>query len=223
MIPWEHLAAAQIPDGGELRLMRRGAELSIMSGSTELMNSRLSGSEKALASLAIERLGGRSKPQILIGGLGMGFTLRAALADLPKEAAVVVAELVPAVVAWARGPMAGLFEGCLDDPRVSVREADVALVIGEARGGFDAILLDVDNGPGGLNREANDGLYSPAGLAAAKRALRPGGVLAVWSGGRDDGFTRRLRSAGYAAEEVQVRATGGKRGARHVIWLATPR
>ena len=223
MIPWEHLAAAQIPDGGELRLMRRGAELSIMSGSTELMNSRLSGSEKALASLAIERLGGRSKPQSLIGGLGMGFTLRAALADLPKEAAVVVAELVPAVVAWARGPMAGLFEGCLDDPRVSVREADVALVIGEARGGFDAILLDVDNGPGGLNREANDGLYSPAGLAAAKRALRPGGVLAVWSGGRDDGFTRRLRSAGYAAEEVQVRATGGKRGARHVIWLATPR
>ena len=132
MIPWEHLAAAQIPDGGELRLMRRGAELSIMSGSTELMNSRLSGSEKALASLAIERLGGRSKPQILIGGLGMGFTLRAALADLPKEAAVVVAELVPAVVAWARGPMAGLFEGCLDDPRVEIRETDVGSVIGSA-------------------------------------------------------------------------------------------
>jgi spermidine synthase len=228
MIPWEHLDSAQIPDGGELRLMQRGAELSIMSGSTELMNSRLSGSEKALATLAIERLAGRARPQVLIGGLGMGFTLRAALAELPKDAAVVVAELVPAVVAWARGPMAGLFEGCLDDPRVTVREADVAAVIGAAvigaaRASFDAILLDVDNGPGGLNRDANDKLYSIGGLNAAKRALKPGGVLAVWSGGRDDSFTRRLGSAGYAAEEVGVRATGGKRGARHVIWLATPR
>jgi spermidine synthase len=223
MIPWEHLDSARIPDGGELRLMRRGAELSIMSGSTELMNSRLSGSEKALATLAIERLAGRAKPQVLIGGLGMGFTLRAALAELPKDAGVVVAELVPAVVAWARGPMAALFEGCLDDPRVTIREADVAAVIGAARGAFDAILLDVDNGPGGLNRDANDKLYSISGLNAAKRALKPGGVLAVWSGGRDDSFTRRLGSAGYAAEEVGVRATGGKRGARHVIWLASPR
>ena len=223
MIPWEHLDTAKIPDGGELRLMRRGTELSIMSGSTELMNSRLSGSEKALASLAIERLAGRAQPRLLIGGLGMGFTLRAALAELPKDAAVVVAELVPAVVAWARGPMAALFAGCLDDPRVTVREADVAQVIGEARGAFDAILLDVDNGPGGLNRAANDGLYSIGGLNAAKRALRPSGVLAVWSGGRDDSFTRRLAAAGYAAEEIGVRATGGKRGARHVIWLATPR
>jgi spermidine synthase len=223
MIPWEHLDSARIPDGGELRLMRRGAELSIMSGSTELMNSRLSGSEKALATLAIERLAGRAKPQVLIGGLGMGFTLRAALAELPKDAGVVVAELVPAVVAWARGPMAALFEGCLEDPRVTIRETDVAAVIGAARGAFDAILLDVDNGPGGLNRDANDKLYSIGGLNAAKRALKPGGVLAVWSGGRDDSFTRRLGSAGYAAEEVGVRATGGKRGARHVIWLATPR
>ncbi|MGZ3402972.1 MAG: spermidine synthase [Phenylobacterium sp.] len=223
MIPWEHLDTAQIPDGGELRLMRRGAELSIMSGSIELMNSRLSGSEKALASLAIERLAARPRPRVLVGGLGMGFTLRAALADLPGDAEVVVAELVSAVVAWARGPMAELFEGCLEDPRVSVREADVAKVIGEGRAAFDAILLDVDNGPGGLNRAANDGLYAQAGLAAAKRALRPGGVLAVWSGGRDGGFTRRLRSAGYEADEVQVRATGGKRGARHVIWLASPR
>jgi spermidine synthase len=223
MIPWEQLDTARIPDGGELRLMRRGAELSIMSGSIELMNSRLSGSEKALASLTCARLAGRPRVRMLVGGLGMGFTLRAALADLPKDAAVVVSELVPEVVAWARGPMAGLFEGCLEDPRVTVREADVALVIGEARGAFDAILLDVDNGPGGLNRDANDRLYSAAGLAAAKRALTPGGVLAVWSGGPDPGFTRRLGSAGYAAEEVQVRATGGKRGARHVIWLASPR
>ena len=222
MIPWMQLDTARIPDGGELRLMQRGAELSIMSGSIELMNSRLSGSEVALASLACARLAGRPKPRMLIGGLGMGFTLRAALSALPKDAGVVVAELVPAVVAWARGPMAQLFEGCLDDPRVAVRETDVAEVIGAARGVFDAILLDVDNGPGGLNRDANDRLYSLVGLAAAKRALKPGGVLAVWSAGRDDGFTRRLRGAGFAAEEVPVRATGGRRGARHVIWLATP-
>ena len=222
MIPWMQLDAARIPDGGELRLMQRGAELSIMSGSIELMNSRLSGSEVALASLACARLAGQPKPRMLIGGLGMGFTLRAALSALPKDAGVVVAELVPAVVAWARGPMAQLFEGCLNDPRVAVRETDVAEVIGAARGVFDAILLDVDNGPGGLNRDANDRLYSRVGLAAAQRALKPGGVLAVWSAGRDDGFTRRLRGAGFAAEEVPVRATGGRRGARHVIWLATP-
>ncbi len=223
MIPWKHLDTAKIPDGGELRLMQRGAELSIMSGSIELMNSRLSGSEKALADLACARIAARPKAQVLVGGLGMGFTLRAALADLAEDATVTVAELVPAVVGWARGPMSGLFAGSLDDPRVVIREGDVADVIGGARGTFDAILLDVDNGPGGLNRDANDRLYSPAGLAAARRALRPGGVLAVWSAGRDDGFTRGLHSAGYAAEEIPVRATGGRRGARHVIWLATPR
>ena len=223
MIPWTLLDTAKIPEGGELRLMRRGGELSIMSGSIELMNSRLSGSEKALATLAWARIQGRPKAKMLIGGLGMGFTLRAALAELPKDAGVVVSELVPAVVSWARGPMAELFEGCLDDPRLAIREADVAEVIAGTRGGFDAILLDVDNGPGGLNRDANDRLYSIAGLNAAKRALRPGGVLAVWSAGRDDSFTRRLAGAGYAAEEVPVRATGGKRGSRHVIWLATPR
>ena len=223
MIPWVCLDTATIPDGGELRLMRRGAELSIMSGSIELMNSRLSGSEKALADLTCARLAGRARPRVLIGGLGMGFTLRAALAALPQDAVVVVAELVPAVVAWARGPMAELFEGCLDDARVTIREADVADAIGTARAAFDAILLDVDNGPGGLNRDANDRLYSAGGLAAAKRALKPGGVLAVWSAGPDEGFTRRLTGAGYAAEAVAVRATGGKRGARHVIWLAAPR
>jgi spermidine synthase len=220
MIPWVQLDTARIPDGGELRLMRRGAELSIMSGAIELMNSRLSGSEEALATLTCEPLREAARPAVLIGGLGMGFTLRAAQAVLPPSARVVVAELVPAVVAWARGPMAELFAGSLDDPRLTIREADVAHVIGEARGAYDAILLDVDNGPGGLNREANDGLYGMAGLAAAARALRPGGVLAVWSATQDAGFVQRLRRSGYTVDEKQVRATGRKRGARHVIWLA---
>lgn len=220
MIPWERLDAAQIPGGGELRLMRRGGELSIMSGAIELMNSRLGGSEAVLATLACGPLRTADRPRVLIGGLGMGFTLRAALAELPPKAAVVVAELVPAVVAWARGPMADLFAGSLDEPRVTLRVADVAELIGEAKGAYDAILLDVDNGPGGLNRAANDGLYGAAGLSAAAVALRPGGVLAVWSATQDSGFVQRLRRAGYAVEEKQVRATGRKRGARHVIWLA---
>jgi spermidine synthase len=223
MIPWVQLGAAQVPGGGELRLMRRGEELSIMSGATELMNSRLSGSEQALATLACAPLRGAERPRLLIGGLGMGFTLRAALAALPASAEVVVAELVPEVVAWARGPMAALFAGCLDDPRVSLHEADVAALIGAARGAYDAILLDVDNGPGGLNREANDGLYGLAGLAAAAAALKPGGVLAVWSATQDAGFVRRLQRSGFSVREEPVRATGGKRGARHVIWLARRR
>ncbi|MDB5444109.1 MAG: hypothetical protein JWP73_2485 [Phenylobacterium sp.] len=221
MIRWEQLDTAQIPGGGELRLMRRGAELSIMSGSIELMNSRLGGSEEALATLACAAIGARAKPTILIGGLGMGFTLRAALAALPPQAQVVVAELIPAVVAWAGGPLAELFAGSLDDARVRVREADVAEVIGESPAAWDAILLDVDNGPGGLNREANDLLYGEAALATTRQALRPGGVLAVWSAAPDEPFVARLRRSGYAVEEKRVRATRSGRGGRHVIWLAT--
>jgi spermidine synthase len=221
VIPWVQLDTAEIPDGGQLRLMQRGAEYSIMSGAIELMNSRLSGSEKALASLACERLAARAGPHILIGGLGMGFTLRAALADLPAQAKVTVAELVPAVIAWARAPMAHLHGDSLTDPRVTIRQGDVADAIRAAPGAYDAILLDVDNGPGGLNRDANDSLYAAKGLAQTHRALKPGGILAVWSAGPDAGFTRRLLGAGFEAEEHQVRATGGRRGARHLIWLAT--
>ena len=219
MIPWVEIDAAKTPDGQSLRLKRRGAEFSIMLGANELMNSRLSGSEEQLARLAVERLGGIRRPRILIGGLGMGFTLRAALAELGPDASVIVAELIPAVIAWARGPMAEIFAGCLDDPRVDVREADVGAVIASARGDLDAILLDVDNGPEGLTTAGNDALYSHAGLARAMTALRPGGVLAVWSSRPDSGFTRRLRNAGFQVEEVSVRARA-KRGARHVIWLA---
>ncbi|RWB58128.1 hypothetical protein [Mesorhizobium sp.] len=221
MIPWVQLASARTPDGAqELRLKQRGAEFSIMLGTNELMNSRLSGSEEALAKLSCERIAGRKQPRILIGGLGMGFTLRAALAALDADAAVTVAELVPEVVAWARGPMAGIFDGCLDDPRVTIREADVGRLIKADAAAWDAILLDVDNGPEGIVYKGNDSLYSTAGLAAARAALKPGGLMAVWSQGPDSGFTRRLKQAGFIVEEINARARG-KRGARHVIWIAT--
>ncbi len=227
MIPWVHLASAAVPDGvGELRLKRRGAEFSIMSGTIELMNSRLSGSEEALATLVAQRLAGRKAPPVLIGGLGMGFTLRAALAAFGADARITVAELVPEVVDWARGPMAELSAGCLDDPRVTVEIADVAALIRPETGRgpaprWDAVLLDVDNGPEGLTRRVNDRLYDHAGLAAARAALKPGGVLAVWSQGPDRAFSKRLRDAGFAVEEVMVRAHRGKKGARHIVWLAT--
>ena len=221
MIPWVLIDKATMPgDGGELRLMRRGSELSIMSGAIELMNSRLSGSEEALATLAWERLNGRRGPRVLIGGLGMGFTLRAALAVLPKDAAVQVAEVTPAVIAWARGPMAELFAGCLEDPRVTIHEGDVGELIAGAEQAYDAILLDVDNGPEGLTRKANDGLYDERGLSGARRALSPGGVLAVWSSAPHAAFSRRLPRAGFQVEEVRVRANRGRSGARHVVWLA---
>ncbi|OCW55715.1 spermidine synthase [Hoeflea olei] len=220
MIPWVRLDAVQQDDGPELRLMQRGTEFSIMLGTNELMNSRLSGSEQALASLACARLAGRGPVRMLIGGLGMGFTLRAALAELPADAHVTVAELVPEVIGWARGPMAELFGGCLDDPRVELLAADVGAPIRAATGAWDAILLDVDNGPDGLSRSGNDALYSPQGLAAAFRALKPGGVFSVWSSAPDPAFTRRLGRAGFAASEVPTRASTKKRGARHMIWMA---
>ena len=221
MLPWIQLASAAIPgENGELRLKQRGNEFSIMLGSNELMNSRLSGSEEALATLSREKIKGHARPNILIGGLGMGFTLRAALSVLPEDAAIIVAELVPAVVQWARGPMSKVFQGCLDDPRVALHEGDVGDLVRRSKARFDAILLDVDNGPDGLTRRSNDRLYDFAGLRAARDALRPGGVLAVWSSGPDASFTRRLRDCGFAVDAVNTRANGKRGGARHVIWLA---
>lgn len=222
MAHWTQLDAASIPGGGTLKLLQRGeSEFSITLGHNELMNSRLRGSEEALATLAAERLGKRPRPRFLIGGLGMGFTLRAALAVLPADAEITVAELIPQVVAWARGPLAAIFAGCLDDPRVSIREADVASLIRAGKASYDAILLDVDNGPDGLMVAANDRLYDFAGLAAAKAALRKGGVLAIWSAGPDRSFTERLRMSGFSVDEKKVRANASGGGARHVIWLAT--
>jgi spermidine synthase len=222
MIPWEKIDTARIPGSdSELRLMRRGREFSIKLGANELMNSRLSGSEAALATLAAKRIEQVANPRVLIGGLGMGFTLRAALGVFGSKAQIVQAELVPAVVAWARGPMAEIFGDSLGDPRVNIREGDVAEVIRSHRGAFDAILLDVDNGPEGLTRKGNDALYSSAGLKAAHTALQPGGVLAVWSSGPNPAFAKRLRSAGFDVNEVNIRATGRGGGARHIIWIAT--
>jgi spermidine synthase len=222
MIRWVQLGSASVPGGGgELRLMQRGAEFSILAGSIELMNSRLSGSEEALASVTCARVRERPRAHILIGGLGMGFTLRAALAALGPDAAVTVAELVPEVIAWARGPLATIHGQSLLDPRVTVFEGDVGDVIGGAQSRYDAILLDVDNGPEGLMRKSNDDLYDAYGLREAQTALRPGGILAVWSSAPNPAFTQRLRAVGYTVEDMRVWAKGRRGGARHVIWLAT--
>ena len=193
----------------------------MMLGPNELMNSRLSGSEEALATLACRKIEAVKHPHLLIGGLGMGFTLRAALAVLGAQARVTVAELVPAVITWARGPMADIFGDSLDDPRANIRNADVIDVIQSHPAAFDAILLDVDNGPEGLIRKANDALYNLKGLKAIRRALRPNGVLAIWSSGPHPSFSKRLRDAGFDVDEVGVRATAKRSGARHVIWFAT--
>jgi spermidine synthase len=220
VIPWRLLDKAEMPGGGELRLKQRGTEFSIMLGSNELMNSRLSGSEEALATMSCAWIADRARPCVLIGGLGMGFTLRAALAALGSDAQLFVAELVPAVIRWAHGPMAELYGGSLTDSRVTILEGDVGEAIKARPSAYDAILLDVDNGPEGLTRKANDDLYSVEGLAAAKAALRPRGALAVWSSGPNAGFTSRLRKVGFVVDEVRVRANGGRGGARHVLWFA---
>ena len=222
MLPWVQLDTAKVPGGGELRLMQRGGEFSILAGATPLMNSRMSGSEVTLAELACDRLRSRKHCRMLIGGYGMGFTLRAALAGLGADAEIIVAELVPQVMSWARGPMADLTAQGLADPRVGIREADVGAEIASSRARFDAILLDVDNGPDGLSRAGNDWLYDPPGLKAARQALRAGGMLLVWSAAPNKDFTRRLGHAGFKVEEVEARAHKG-RGARHVIWVATNR
>ncbi|MDR2857325.1 MAG: spermidine synthase [Novosphingobium sp.] len=222
MIPREHLGTAHVPGGEELRLYRHGRDFIIVLDRNELMNTRMSGSEEALATMTVARLGKRAGLHLLIGGYGMGFTLRAALGALEKDARVTVAELVPEIVAWARGPMAELTAGCLDDPRVGLVPGDVADAIGQGGGGgsYDAILLDVDNGPDGLVRQENDRLYSRRGLLNARAALRPGGILAVWSAGRDPAFTRRLQEAGFQVDEVSVRARSNGKGAHHLIWFA---
>ena len=224
MRPWELLRTTVTPDEGrELRLYRRGDEFSIKVGNSLLMNSHVHGSEDALAEQACQRLGQRSRPRVLIGGLGMGFTLAAALQQLGPDAEVVVAELIPAVVTWNRELLSGLAGHPLEDPRVTVHEGDVGRLIRSAREAYDAILLDVDNGPEGLTRRENNSLYSPAGLSAALLALRPQGIFGVWSISPDQRFSKRLQQAGFMVEEIRVRARGQHGGGRHMIWLGTKR
>ena len=220
MNPMIHLGTAHVPGGVEIRLYQRGEEFMILLPTDELMSSRMRNSEERLATMTLERLVGNPAPRVLIGGYGMGFTLRAALAAMPQRARVTVAELLPEIIVWARGPMAELTAGCLDDPRVTLEVRDVAETIAFDVGHFDAILLDVDNGPDGVVRKENDRLYSRAGLATTFGALRPGGVLAVWSAADDAGFTRRLRGAGFEVEMVTVKARPNGKGPRHVIWFA---
>jgi spermidine synthase len=209
-----------VPDGGEMRLMQRGEDFLILLENDDLMSTRVSSSEEALATFTHDRLGPPVGAEWLIGGYGMGFTLRAALAVLGPDATVTVSEIVPEIIEWARGPMGKLTAGCLDDPRVTVVQEDVAMLIDAAREGYDAILLDVDNGPDGLTRTLNDHLYFRDGLLAARAALRPGGMLAVWSAYPDPEFAERLRESGFAVDERIVSEAPDDQGARHVIWFA---
>lgn len=215
----ELIDTAQIPDGGQLQLLRCGSDFSIHLGDDELMGSQATASEEALGSLALGRIRDENE-RVLIGGLGMGFTLNAALRELSATGVILVSELVPTVVAWAQGPLAHLFGDTLADPRVTIEIRDVHDVIVSSPAAFDAILLDVDNGPDGFIDAANDRLYCDWGLRASYTALRPGGVLAVWSAYEDAAFHARLNDAGFLVEEVKVDDPAGRERAPYTIWLA---
>ena len=219
MIPWKTLDRSPIPGGGELTLVQRGEEMAIRVNGAELMASRAHASEERMAVIAAERLGGVEKPRVLIGGLGLGYTLRATLDAFPASATVVVAELVPAVVTWMRGPLAHLAGHPLDDRRTVVEIADAAAIIRASPRAFDAILLDIDNSPTTLIRESNGSLYSTAGMASAKAALAPGGVLVVWSAGPDDRFAQRMQRAGFRVEVLRARAHGERRGHAYTLFV----
>lgn len=226
MLPRETLATAAIPGGETLTLVSHGRDFVVMLGRDELMGTRMQFSEEQLAELTLERITA-PRPRVLIGGYGLGFTYRAALARLPTGGNVTVAEVVPDILDWARGPLAHLTGETLADPRGEVIIADVAALIDDAIDGttprYDAILLDVDNGPDGIVRDANDRLYTRTGIGKARDALNPGGVLAVWSAAPDPAFTRRLRDSGMAVEERTVRARPNNKGPRHTIWFADKR
>ncbi len=219
MIPWKTLDRSPIPGGGELTLVQRGEELAIRVNGAELMASRAHASEERMAVIAAERLGAVEKPRVLIGGLGLGYTLRAALDAFPASATVVVAELVPAVVNWMRGPLAHLAGHPLDDPRTVVEIADAAAILRASPRAFDAILLDIDNSPTTLIRESNGSLYSTAGMVSARAALAPGGVLVVWSAGPDDRFAQRMQRAGFRVEVLRARAHGERRGHAYTLFV----
>jgi spermidine synthase len=220
MLPWKLIDSAVVHDGSRLELWSRGEQFSIRAAAGELMNSRTHGSEQLLASLSLDALGARAAPSVLIGGLGCGYTLAAALQGLGPAARVVVSEISPEVVSWNRSVLAHLARRPLDDPRVEVRVGDVARELADRERAFDLVLLDVDNGPSAFTLSANAALYSRAGLSRLAAALRPGGVLGVWSAGDDADFVRRLRSAHWEVKEHRVRAGQSGRGRRHWIWVA---
>ena len=214
------LARTRTLDGTELTLTLHDTEYVIQASGESLMSSRAHFSEEALAVIGCRRAQTLAKPCVLIGGLGMGFTLRAALNVLPPGATVIVAELLPAVVEWNRGPLGPLAQHPLDDPRVQIEQGDVAVTLRQNPGRFDAVLLDVDNGAAAMTATANARLYGRAGLACAHAALVPGGVLAVWSAREDPALEQRLREAGFRVEREMVRAREEKGGRRHAITLA---
>ncbi|MFZ0447936.1 MAG: hypothetical protein WAL98_01720 [Desulfatiglandaceae bacterium] len=221
MIPWEEIGRAVVRGHeGEVTLLKRGGEFSIRTAGSELMNSRVHGSEDALATLAYGRIRRKSGLKILVAGLGMGYTLAAALEQSGPDTRITVSELIPDVVRWNRQYLGHLAGMPLEDPRVTVKEEDVAETIRGKTSAWDAILLDVDNGPEGLARETNDRLYGISGLETSFSALRPGGILAVWSSGADEPFNRRLKQCGFQTETVTVRARKSGKGGRHTIWLA---
>jgi spermidine synthase len=220
MKPWELLGETRTPDGTDLRLTRQDHEYVILAGGKPLMSSRMHGSEEALATLACARLRDVEQPHVLVGGLGMGFTLRATLDAVPDDATVVVAELVPAVVEWNGGPLAALAAEPLRDRRVRVEIGDVGQTLRASPGAFDAILLDVDNGPAAFTDARNGALYDNAGTAAAYAALVPGGTLAVWSAWDDRKFEQRLRFHGFSVRVEHVRARLRKGGPRHTVFVA---
>ncbi|RPF72136.1 polyamine aminopropyltransferase [Aurantiacibacter spongiae] len=223
MLPRVPLATAIVEGGETLELVSHGRDFIIMLGRNELMSSRMQYSEEQLADLTLDRLG-RENARVLIGGYGMGFTLRAALARLGDGGQVVVAEIVPDILDWARGPMAHLTGDSLSDRRLTVKLGDVAALIDDAADGtaapYDAILLDVDNGPDAIVRPENTRLYAFPGLRSAKAALKPEGIMAIWSAAPDPRFARRLEKAGFAVEERIVRARPNNKGPRHTIWFA---
>jgi spermidine synthase len=223
MLKRELIDSTQIEDGELLELFSHGRDFMIVLGRNELMSTRMRFSEEQLAELTIDRLG-KANARILIGGYGMGFTYRAAAVRLGEKADIVVAEISEKIVEWAKGPMAELTGESLSDPRLSLKICDVAALIDDANDGtcakFDAILLDVDNGPDGLVRDANNRLYSRTGLAKARDALKPGGIVAVWSAAPDPAFRKRLNDTGLAVTEWNVRSRPNNKGAHHVIWFA---
>ena len=219
IIPWELLGEARTPEGTHMTLTRRGSEYMILADGKDLMSSRMRGSEEELARVGCERARKLESPRVLVGGLGMGFTLRATLDVLPADASVIVAELMTSVVEWNRGPLGPLARHPLADRRTELAMGDVGALLRESPASFDAILLDVDNGPAAFSQESNAGLYDNAGLLMIRAALRPAGVLAVWSAWDDRKFEHRLRHHGYAVETLHVRARLQKGGPRHTIFV----